>query len=180
MCETKDTTTRWCSRCNHCITSWELHQSGLSHARNGSLIKGRREAVRYPQTVTWDMATNNATSHNGTSWLIPARPGSARRSHHLQPAPPWVGPRHTPCSGWVPSQRLRALAGPGGCRGPGCSVRRYVGCGLPSPVLSHAAVGSLLRLQAGAGPRCPSICISTGGRWPEGPAARWRSCRSGS
>ncbi len=26
----------------------------------------------------------------------------------------------------VPSQRLRALAGPVGCRGPGCSVRRYV------------------------------------------------------
>jgi hypothetical protein len=77
-------------------------------------------------------------------------------------APPRICTRHTPCSGSVPSQRLRALAGPVGCRGPGCSVRRYVGCGLPSPVLSHAAVGSLLRLQAGVGPRCPSICISTG------------------
>jgi hypothetical protein len=58
--------------------------------------------------------------------MILARPGSAHHSHHHQPAPPRIGPRQSPCSGWVPSQRLRALAGPGGCRGPGCSVRQYV------------------------------------------------------
>ncbi len=56
-----DTSADWCSRCIHCITSWELHQSGLQHTRNGYLKKGRREAVRYPQTVTWETAMNNAT-----------------------------------------------------------------------------------------------------------------------
>jgi hypothetical protein len=138
----------------------------------------RSGAVSQRQRGEWLRITPLA--HNGAYWLIPARPGSARRSHHLPPDPPRVGPRHSPCSGWVPRRRLRALAGPGGCRGPVCSFRRYVGCGLPSPVPSHAAVGSVLRLQAGAGPPCPSVYISTGGHWPEGPAARWRSCRPGS
>jgi hypothetical protein len=55
---------------------------------------------------------------------------------------------HSPCSGRILSQRLRALAGPGGCHGPGCSVQRYVGFGLPSPVPSRAVVASLLWLQA--------------------------------
>ncbi len=40
------------------------------------------------------------------------------------------------------------------------------GCSLPSLVLSHAEVGSWLRLQAGVGPWWPSICISTCCQYP--------------
>jgi hypothetical protein len=45
--------------------------------RNSTLIKGRREAVQYPQTIALGMAVSNLlslVSHYGTSWLIPALP----------------------------------------------------------------------------------------------------------
>jgi hypothetical protein len=92
---------------------------------------------------------NNALSHNGTSWLIPARPGSARRRHRPQTTPPRRGQRHSPCSGWVPSQRLLALAGPGGCRGPGCSVRRYVAWLQSAETGPQACSGRLMTPGAG-------------------------------
>ncbi len=43
-----NTETHWCSRCIYCNSSWDCHQSGLISTRNSSLIKGRREAVQYP------------------------------------------------------------------------------------------------------------------------------------
>jgi hypothetical protein len=43
-----DTEAHWCCSCIHCNSSWDCHQSGLISARNSSLVKGRREAVQYP------------------------------------------------------------------------------------------------------------------------------------
>jgi hypothetical protein len=82
--------------------------------------------------------------------MVLARPCSASRSHSLLPAPSRIGPRHSPCSGRVLSQWLRALAAPGRCRCPGCSVQRYVSVcsGLQSPVPNCSVVCSSLRLQA--------------------------------
>jgi hypothetical protein len=83
-----------------------------------------------------------------------------------------IGPRHTPCSGWVSSQWLLALAGPVGCRCPGCSVRRYVAW-LRSAESGPQTCSGRFMTQAADWPplSCPSICISTCGHWPEGPAA---------
>jgi hypothetical protein len=65
----------------------------------------------------------------------PARPDTARRSHHHQPAPSddptassQIGPRHSPAGpGWSRAKGRAAagpslVAGPVGRRGPGCWV----------------------------------------------------------
>jgi hypothetical protein len=101
----------------------------------------------------WGVTVNNAAFLPWCHVLVdPARPGSARLSHSLLPAPSRMGPRHSPCSesSRVPSQRLRALACPGRCRGPGCSAQQHVGSRLPSPGLSQvhsSEAHSCCRLQ---------------------------------
>ncbi len=125
----------------------------------------------------WGEAMNNATFPQRHITVVPARPGSARSGHRPLTVPP-QGPHCSPCSGpgRIPSQRLRGLAGQGGCRGPGCPVRRsrYVGSSLPSPVLLCIAERLTPALGSrAAGPRWPSMFISVNG------PPSWRNASTG-
>ncbi len=147
--------------------------------RNASLHGEVAKRCGFP-TELRRVTTKRATLPPPHIPVVPARPGPARVSHRLPPAPSRIDPRHSPCSGRVSSRRLRALAGPGGYRGPGCPAQRCVGSGLPSPptvpgrtaVRLTPAAGSRPVQGAGIEVHLPRGVSATAVRCPEAAAVR--------
>jgi hypothetical protein len=163
--------------------SWDSHPSGLLHTCSASLTKGssRSGAVSQRQHGNgYEQRRFPTTVHLARPG--PARPRSARLIHMPQLAPSQIGPRHSSrLPGPEPSaagpSRSRRMSRPG-LFGPAVCRLRSAGSG-PWSCSSRPITPAAGSWARGLDAR-PHVVSASAARWPEGPAAQWRSSRPGS